>query len=98
MPNLFQEHVWVIDTASATPITTDYVRLSIVRWVVTAAGVATDNVQIADSDGNVIWEAVNTGGTAQFDEESGAPFICRGLTVPVLDRGKLYLYLDINSV
>lgn len=104
MANQFYEHVWVIDTASSTPIVPsatreqpgDTVRISLVRWVVTGSGVAGDNVQIANGESVVLWEDVNTTGSAQFAHESAAPLILRGLTVPVLDRGKLYLYLDIN--
>jgi len=89
-------NVWVIDTASATNIATDKVRIELVRWVVTAAGVATDNVQIANGEGDVVWESVNDLGSAQFQHESGAPLYLHGLRVPVLDRGILYLYLDLN--
>jgi len=101
MANAFRHHVWIIDTASATNLVNaaeGLIAFDSVRWVVQAAGVATDRAEIADGDGNVIWEAVNEGGTAQFEVESFSPVMVRGLRVPTLDRGKLYLYHSANRL
>lgn len=95
--NLDIEHVWVIDTAAATNIVEDFVRIAGVRWVVRSAGVATDRCEIANGLGEVMWEAVNEAGAAQFQVESGHPLYLKGLRVPTLARGLLYIYLDTNA-
>lgn len=90
MANAFFDQVWVIDTASASNITTDDpIVLESVRWVggTTAGHTAT----IADAAGNVIWSAVATG--ANYTEESDVPMrVVGGIRVPTLASGVLYLY------
>lgn len=108
MANQFLDHVWVIDTAFTTgspgtdksgdtvaPITAR-VAFNLVRWVDDAGAAAGNRVTIADKDGNVVWEAAAEG--AQVNVESWGPIIVEGLRVPLIQTGRLYLYLDINRV
>lgn len=87
MPNAYRDNVWVIDTASATNVTDDMVLIDTIRWVA-AAG----NAEIADGEGNVVWAS----DSALTTEESRAYLKLKGLRVPTLGGGVLYLYHDLN--
>jgi hypothetical protein len=90
MANVSRDNVWVIDTASADPISTDDIYIHALRWVSTAAS-AGDQVVVTNAAGDVVWEAFATG--ANYTEESQVPLrITDGLAVPTLDSGILYLY------
>lgn len=90
MANVYRDQVWIIDTASATPITEDDVYIQALRWVSTAAS-AGDEVVVTNADGDTVWQSFATG--ANYIEESQVPLrITDGLAVPTLDSGILYLY------
>lgn len=80
--------VWIIDTASATALSTTVTgTLSGVRWVgaTTAAHAAT----IQDGQGRVLWSSVAN--AANYVEADAPGLSFRGLIVPTLGSGTLYL-------
>lgn len=93
MANDISNLVWVIDTASATPITVALTMLDRVRWVSSGAS-AGDAVVIKDNSSTprVIFETRATG--ANYVEESLALKGQRlnGVAITTLTSGKLYLY------
>lgn len=89
MPNVFQEHIWILDTQSSDPVTTDDVFIDAIRWVAEGAA-AGSNVILTNAAGQVVWESVATG--VNYVEESRVPVLSRGLIVDTLDSGTLYLY------
>lgn len=89
MANAFFEHRWVLDTASATPVTQDVIEATI-RWVAPAAS-AGDRVEIQDKNGDPVWESVASG--ANYVEESPFSFHADGLIFATNEGGgKVYLY------
>lgn len=86
---------WVLDTASPTPVTREYLRVASIRW--TGASSAAHSVVLKDTDGNVLWEATST--AADYTEESTPSLNLpagqwKGLVVDTLGSGKLYLTLE----
>ncbi len=87
--------LWIIDTASATPVSTDSLRIYRIRWV-GGAGVGLGNeCQVTDAAGNVIFDDFATGADYSspdtvFPEKDWS---IRGLAVPILATGKVYIYL-----
>ena len=94
MANAFhaQEKVWVIDTADSTGILDVKAKVKKVRWV--GATTAGHQAIIKDSGNNeTIWESVASG--ANFiDSDLIESWWPRGFTVPTLDSGTLYIYLE----
>lgn len=82
---------WVIDTASAIPITTDVLRIARIRWV--GASAAGHQAVLKDKNGKVVYESVANG--ANFVEDK--PLAIRvvfGLACTTLGSGKLYLEFE----
>lgn len=94
MANVFLARVWKIDTASATNISNDApLTFNKIRVV---GNVATDDIEIADGDGNVVWDHISLDANPI---ESNTPITVNGLRVPVLDGVcVLYLYHDVPTV
>ena len=81
---------WSLDTAAV--ITTDRVRIQTLKWVILSGGATTDNLNIEDANGEIIWQSVNTvGGTFLDTDYPYADF--EGFEVAVIDGGILYVTL-----
>lgn len=98
MANTFQGSppIWVLDTASGTPVSTDQVRISRIRWVAGPASAAGGECKITDAAGNLIFDEFSTGADFEtpdfaFDKDKGKSFI--GVILSVLASGKVYVYL-----
>lgn len=91
MANDLNGPVWTVDTASATAITRNTVRLSGVSWVSKSA-TAGDDVTITDLNGRNVWVSVASG--SNYRERDAPMRVCAGLVVTVLDSGTLYLEVD----
>jgi len=92
MANALRDHVWYIDTAGASAVTTDDVYVDAVRWV----GATTNGhqAQITGVTVNAImWESKAATATLGTDHESRVDFALRGgFKVAKLDSGVLYIY------
>jgi hypothetical protein len=84
----------VLDTVSATSLTTRQFAVVKIRWYAPGAA-ATNAVNITDGAGTSKWRSIATG--ANYVEESSwdidAPLVFDGLKVPTLASGTVYLYL-----
>ena len=91
MSNVLGKSPWIIDTASATPLTTKPITLRELRLV----GVATNACIVKDASGHEIYAStIPTGGTSTSsasEEGMNTPDWARGLAVTTLS-GKLYIY------
>lgn len=97
MANLFQEHEWILDTATPnTPVDVaagvsaspgEDVYPSAIRWVGAGDG---DELVIEDRRGNVVWRTVASG--ANYVEESMVPRLVRGFVLAQIDDGVLFVY------
>lgn len=85
----------VIDTPGTAVLLTSNLYVQSVRWVITASGTAGEQAVITDKDSKVVWEAVNTLTGGFFDEEAQLDMHkpWKGLRVPTLGHGKLYITL-----
>ena len=88
---------WVVDTASATPITTDDVYLDTIRWV--GATTAGHQAIVKDNKGtpDTIYEGLASGANFIDERSFGAEYagprrVVGGLSVTTLGSGKLYIY------
>lgn len=82
----------VVDTASATALTTKTFVCHMIRWV--GATTAGHTVSIQNGNGGVKWASEASG--ASYVEEThfdGKPIIFSGLKVPTLSSGIIYLYV-----
>lgn len=92
MANTFGTLIWVIDTASATPVSMSFVNISALKWI-SVSGSLGDQAVIQDGGGNPIWEGVCSG--PDFDTgifTLGGQRTVQGIKVPTLTSGKLYIY------
>jgi len=87
---------WVIDTASATAITTDVVRLAKIEWVPGASALQGDECKVTDAAGNAIHFDMFATGAYQdvFDSTFPRWYNSQGLKVPTLTHGKVYITLQ----
>ena len=83
--------------AGATPILAwtgenkQPVRIEGIRWVGGTTNAHT--AEVGDVDATVVWKSVMTTAGLGIDQESTVEITCRGLTVPTLSSGTLYIYL-----
>lgn len=88
--------IWVIDTASATAITTDPTKIFRIRWVAGGSAVAGNECKITTNDATplVIFDEFATGADYEtIDMTLPKDTIANGIIVPTLAAGKVYLYL-----
>lgn len=106
MANDFTSNPFVIDTAGATdlavPVAGAKIYITKLRWVVGTAGVAGDNISVTNSAGKEIWAKFNSvTSNATFEEDAEENFIpplpVKGLKVPTMSRGKLYVYVRLGT-
>lgn len=67
------------------------VRIEGIRWVGGTTNAHT--AEVGDVDATVLWKSVLAATNAGEDQESTVEITCRGLTVPTLSSGTLYIYL-----
>lgn len=106
MANDFTSNPFIIDTPGATdllvPVAGAKISITKLRWVVGTGGVAGDNVSVTNSAGKEIWAKFNTVTAAtSFEEDAEENFIpplpVKGLKVPTMSRGKLYVYVRLGG-
>ena len=96
MANTFAKtpNIWRIDTASATPITTDWIAIRYMIWIAPAA-VGGEQLVVTDAAGQVIWDPSAPGPNFESDEihlPDKGNFI-HGLVVPTLGTGHVLVIL-----
>lgn len=84
------KNVWVVDAASANPVTDELTCIQSIRWV---GGQAGDEVEIADIDGNVLWASIAEVNDFVDNDNSIDIRLEDGFIVPTLDSGVLYIYI-----
>lgn len=91
MANEFVGRRWIIDTVSATPLTTEKLFVKSIRWVRDTA-TAGDNVEIRDPAGKLLWETV---AADQYPAESDLieEWWEDGFAVPVFAGGRMIISL-----
>jgi hypothetical protein len=97
MANSFdpKSKVWVIDTAAATTVDANDLRVSGIRWVVDSGGAAGNVAEIQDPGTNaVVYHDVNTNGTTYSSADNAKRRWPIGFKVPTLGAGKLYIQLE----
>ena len=96
MANDLDHNPWVVDTASATLLTTEDVYLEALRWV--GATVDGHQVLVKDGSGNIIFESLANGANFIDERSFGAEYsgprrVVGGIAVSTLASGKLYIHL-----
>lgn len=93
MANDLSAWPWIIDTPGATILVAGGIILKRIRWVSKLA-VAGDDVLVTDTADRAVWASVAPGGNYVESEliENAEPL--RGLKVPILDSGTLYIYYE----
>ena len=89
MANDLTKRPWKVDTAAATVLSSDRLRVKGVRWV--GATTAGHTAIIHDKNSRVVWSSVATG--ANYVESDLIENDWEGLIVPTLGSGILYLEL-----
>lgn len=94
MANELRDHVWVVDTASATLVEATSMRIQTIRWI--GATTAGHEAIIKNGRGKIVWASVAN--AANFlDESHGLDFRTQdGFAVTTLGSGLLYIYLDLT--
>lgn len=93
MANNFTSNPWIIDTAGATVLSNDLLRVRGVRWV--GGTTAGHQAIITNAAGKVMWESLASGANnVEADNIQGSPGAnWAGLVVPTLGSGRLYIEL-----
>jgi hypothetical protein len=87
--------VWIIDTASATPVSTDFLRVALIVWEAGTVAAAGDECKVTDAAGNVVYDVFGTGADfEEFPRTLPRFFSMSGLAVPTLAHGKVYIYMQ----
>jgi hypothetical protein len=83
---------WILDTAGA--VTTDKIRVAKIRWDAEGAA-AGNNATLTNAAGRAFWAGSATGvnTTIESDTFSGVEGNVEGLSVGVIEAGRLYVYL-----
>ena len=92
MSNDLTEKPYIIDTASATLLSAQRLKIASIRWNAPSAS-AGHAVSVQTALGRVLWASVATG--ANYAEAESwpyeSPLIADGLKVPTLGSGTLYI-------
>jgi hypothetical protein len=89
MANDLTKNPMVIDTAAATVLWSDPIKIKSIRWVSKSA-TAGDDIEIQDSNNQELWVSVASG--ANYSEEVIIErWWHEGFKVPTLDSGTLYI-------
>ena len=93
MANDVTSNPWILDTAGATPITTDLIRVKGIRWV--GATTAAHAAILKDQNGKVKWRSVASG--ANYVESDNLftrpPNNWDGLVLDTLQSGVIFVEL-----
>lgn len=90
MANVRNKNVWVIDTASAAPVTTELTCVQSIRWVGAQAG---DEAEITDIDGGLVWSSIAAVNDYVDNDNAIDIRLEDGFIVPTLGAGLLYVYI-----
>jgi hypothetical protein len=88
--------IWVLDSPSGTPVTTEIIRIYRIRWVAGPGSVAGGECKITDQLNNRIFDEFSTGAdfeTFDMTMESSKGKNVNGLILTNMASGQLYLYL-----
>ncbi len=96
MANNYTSGIWLIDTPSSSNIVapTALVTIRSLKWI-SVSGTLGDLATIQDGAGSPVWQGICTGSdfdTGVFD--LGGSRTIRGLRVPTLGSGAIYIYTD----
>lgn len=98
MANDITTNPLVLDTAAATAIVSNLIKITALKWTVDNAGADNDTCVLSDKNGKVVYEEilnVATNGTLQAPPMNFAPPLkVNGLIMTTLSGGKLYVYWD----
>lgn len=87
MSNVLTGNPWVLDTASATPVSLARVKISGIRWIgATAAG---HQVVVTDAGGGRIWSSMASRANYVEAYDPRSERLYTGLAIPTLDSGVL---------
>lgn len=86
--------IWILDTASATAITADELRIDRIVWETGASGVQGDECLILDNHGNTIVDLFAAGAYQDVIRCFPRFFNVRGLVLSTLSHGKVYIYMQ----
>ena len=91
MANDLTKNPWVVDTASATAILSDWADVRSIQWI--GGAIAGDEAVVQDKDGRVIWRRLAGGANQNFETEFEGRFgmPVNGLKVPTLTSGTIYI-------
>lgn len=91
MANDLTRNPWVVDTASATAILTDWADVRSIQWI--GATTSGHEAIVQDQNNVVLWKRASQGANQNFDTEFEGRWGRRvnGLLVPTLGSGTLYI-------
>ena len=90
MANDITNNPILLDTASASAVTTVTFVATKIRWV--GATTASHTVSITNLNATVKFAAEATGANYSESEHFDPPLIFEGLVIPTLQSGKIYIY------
>jgi hypothetical protein len=101
MANSLVQNPIVVDTAGASVLITQPLRVRKIRWVPVSTTAVDNAVTVKHKDGNVFWAHVVTdiGTVGQLVEPQESDFqdqVLNGLLVDTLTTGTLYIYVADN--
>ena len=98
MANDLTNNPLVLDSAAATVIVSNLIKITALKWTVDAGGTDNDTCVLSDKNGKVVYEEilnVATSGLLQAPPINfNPPLKVNGLIMTTLSGGKLYVYWD----
>lgn len=92
MANDLSSNPYIIDTASATAIRSDFLYVQAFEWDQFVNGA--DQVQVANAAGAIVWQSQGNNEGQAIWFAPGNDLTIKGLKVPTLTNGKLKVYLS----
>jgi hypothetical protein len=89
MANDLTKIPWIIDTAAATVLSTDRLRVGIIRWE--GATTLAHAAVVQDAAGREVWS--DQADAANYESETYPERDIEGLKVPTLGSGRLKIWL-----
>lgn len=92
MSNITTVNPWLLDTASATPVSTDRLKVQSFRWV--GGTTAGHQCIVKDKNAVQVWESIAAGANHVDDSSAIAPngFDIDGLALTTIGSGRLSVY------
>jgi len=92
MANDLQSWPWIIDTPGPGVLFSGLWAIKNIRWVSPGA-IAGHQAIVTDAEGRLIWESVAAGSNHVESEWMESFYPVRGIIVPTLSSGRLYIYV-----